>query len=175
MSDETDFDIFKKSKSKDKHDKADAAKYVGQQSHDIIAPPANQLVVSRSTDEEFYSNNNPYVGIAVILNHKYVKGQKDRMGTEKDRDTIADVLWSYGFDVRVFNDLTFEKVDGQLKAIAKEDHSNNDCFVLVVMSHGAEGRVFASDMSYPVERLWQPFLGENCRSLINNTRNRTTK
>lgn len=52
-------------------------------------------------------------------------------------------------------------------SVAKEDHTENDCFVLVVMSHGAEGRIFASDMSYPVERLWQPFLGENCNSLVN--------
>ncbi|CAD6995113.1 unnamed protein product [Ceratitis capitata] len=164
MSDETDFDLFKKSKSK--HDKADAAQVVGQSGRAVTAP-TNQIVQSRSTHEEFYQNNHPYVGVAVILNHKYVKGQKDRMGTEKDRDTIAETLSLYGFDVRVFNDLTFEKVDAQLKAIAKEDHSNHDCFVLVIMSHGAEGRVFASDMSYPVERLWQPFFGENCTSLIN--------
>ncbi|XP_053945490.1 caspase-3-like [Anastrepha ludens] len=165
MSDEADFELFSGKKSKAKHDKADAAKNAGQ-THDIITP-TNQVIVSRSTEEEYYPNNNPNVGIAVILNHKYVKGQKDRMGTEKDRDTIAQTLKLYGFDVRVFNDLTFEEVDGQLRAIAKDDHTNNDCFVLVVMSHGAEGRVFASDMSYPVERLWQPFLGENCKSLIN--------
>ncbi|XP_018789368.1 PREDICTED: caspase-3 [Bactrocera latifrons] len=165
MSDETDFDLFSGKKSKAKHDKADAAK-VTAQTRDVT-PPTSQIIQSRPTDEEFYRNTNPYVGVAVIFNHKYVKGQKDRVGTEKDRDTIAETLSLYGFDVRVFNDLTFEKVDAQLKAIAKEDHSENDCFVLVVMSHGAEGRIFASDMSYPVERLWQPFLGDNCKSLIN--------
>ncbi|XP_067618366.1 caspase-1-like isoform X2 [Eurosta solidaginis] len=165
MSDETDFKLFTSKKSKAKHDKADAAQ-VFPQNHDIYKP-SNQIIISRPTYEEFYANNNPHVGIAVILNHKYCKGQKDRMGTERDRDTVADMLLSYGFDVRIFNDLTFEKVDGHLKDIAKEDHTNNDCFVLVIMSHGAEGRVYASDMSYPVERLWQPFLGSNCSSLIN--------
>ncbi|XP_011202747.2 caspase-3 [Bactrocera dorsalis] len=165
MSDETDFDLFSGKKSKAKHDKADAAK-VTAQTRDVT-PATSQIIQSRPTDEEFYRNTNPYVGVAVVFNHKYVKGQKDRVGTEKDRDTIAETLSLYGFDVRVFNDLTFEKVDAQLKAIAKEDHSENDCFVLVVMSHGAEGRIFASDMSYPVERLWQPFLGDNCKSLIN--------
>lgn len=35
------------------------------------------------------------------------------------------------------------------------------------MSHGMEGKVYARDMAYPVERLWNPFLGENCKSLIN--------
>lgn len=28
-------------------------------------------------------------------------------------------------------------------AVAREDHSQNDCFVLVVMSHGTEGKVYA--------------------------------
>ena len=35
------------------------------------------------------------------------------------------------------------------------------------MSHGREGKVYARDQSYPVEYLWNPFLGENCKSLIN--------
>ncbi|XP_023309522.2 caspase-7-like, partial [Lucilia cuprina] len=52
-------------------------------------------------------------------------------------------------------------------AAAQEDHSNNDCLIVTVMSHGMEGKVYARDMSYPVERLWNPFLGENCKSLIN--------
>lgn len=30
-----------------------------------------------------------------------------------------------------------------LLAVAREDHSQNDCFVLVVMSHGEEGKVYA--------------------------------
>lgn len=114
MSDETDFELFSGKKSKAKHDKADAAK-VTEKTRDVTTA-TNQIIQSRPTDEEFYRNTNPYVGIAVIFNHKYVKGQKDRVGTEKDRDTIAETLSLYGFDVRVYNDLTFEKVDAQLKA-----------------------------------------------------------
>lgn len=47
------------------------------------------------------------------------------------------------------------------------DHSKNDCFVTVVMSHGLTGKVYAKDMVYPVERLWQPFLGDKCPTLVN--------
>lgn len=114
MSDETDFELFASKKSKAKHDKADAAKMTGEARD--VTPASNQIIQSRPTDEEFYRNNNPYVGVAVIFNHKYVKGQKDRVGTEKDRDTIAETLSLYGFDVRIYNDLTFEKVDAQLKS-----------------------------------------------------------
>lgn len=40
-------------------------------------------------------------------------------------------------------------------AVAREDHSQNDCFVLVVMSHGTEGKVYAKvsigrDLMYEV-------------------------
>uniref|UniRef100_T1GQM5 Caspase family p20 domain-containing protein n=1 Tax=Megaselia scalaris TaxID=36166 RepID=T1GQM5_MEGSC len=54
-----------------------------------------------------------------------------------------------------------------LQIASQFDHSKYDCFLLVVMSHGLEGKVYAKDMAYPVGRLWQPFLGDSCPSLIN--------
>lgn len=34
------------------------------------------------------------------------------------------------------------------------------------MTHGEKGVLWAQDKKYPVEELWEPFLGEKCKSLI---------
>ncbi|XP_037827643.1 caspase-3-like [Lucilia sericata] len=164
--DETDLSLFKS--KKDKHDKADATCTTTTNTSSTTKEPVEKKVIfSRPTDEDVYNCDNPQAGIALIFNHKDVKGQKQRVGTEQDRDAVEHTLLNYGYDVRVFNDLTFAEISDVLKKTAQEDHSNNDCLIVTVMSHGMEGKVYARDMSYPVERLWNPFLGENCRSLIN--------
>uniref|UniRef100_A0A1A9WSX7 Caspase family p20 domain-containing protein n=1 Tax=Glossina brevipalpis TaxID=37001 RepID=A0A1A9WSX7_9MUSC len=163
--DVTDLSFFG---NKFKSDKADANKTssnITNNYQNIIN--SNKVIVSRPTDETEYDCNHPHLGIALIFNHKDVKGQKQRIGTERDRDAICASLTNYGFDVRVFNDLTFADLNEKLKDTAQEDHLKNDCLLVVVMSHGYEGKIFARDMAYPVERLWNPFLAENCTSLIN--------
>lgn len=106
-------------------------------------------------------------GVALIFNHMNFDKQSKRNGTDKDRDRIRDVLKSYNFDVRTFNDLKRDQLLDVLHGVAKEDHSNNDCLVVVVMSHGETGTLFARDKEYPVENLWSYFYGNNCVSLVN--------
>ncbi|EDW81087.1 uncharacterized protein Dwil_GK11868 [Drosophila willistoni] len=160
--DEADFSLFG-SKNKHKKDKADATQIAKTPTSEA---DLRRIIISRPTTDDTYENC-PRAGIALILNHKDVKGQKQRVGTERDRDVMQNTLLSFGFDVRVYNDLTFEEINKLLKEVAREDHSQNDSFVLTVMSHGSEGKVYAKDMSYPVERLWNPFLGDNCKTLVN--------
>ena len=51
--------------------------------------------------------------------------------------------------------------------MSKEDHSNNDCLLVAVMSHGTnDGEIHAADYKYPIQELWEKFLGDNCRSLM---------
>ena len=53
-----------------------------------------------------------------------------------------------------------------LIAVSLEDHSHNDCLLVTVMSHGEEdGRIHAADKEYSVQKLWEVFLGDECKSL----------
>ncbi|KAH8391637.1 caspase-1 [Drosophila serrata] len=160
--DDTDFSLFG-DKKKHKKDKADATLNAKTPTSEA---DLKRIITSIPTSDDTYENCQR-AGIALILNHKDVKGQKQRVGTERDRDDMRTSLKGYGFDVRVYDDLTFAEINDKLKEVAREDHSLNDCFVLAVMSHGTEGKVYAKDMSYPVERLWNPFLGDNCKTLKN--------
>ncbi|XP_030573655.1 caspase-3 [Drosophila novamexicana] len=161
--DDTDFSLKFGNKNKHKKDKADATQIAKTPTSEA---DLKRIIISRPTTDDTYENCTR-AGVALVLNHKDVKGQKQRVGTERDRDDIERSLLGFGFDVRPYNDLTFAEITDMLKEVAREDHSENDCFVLVVMSHGSEGKVYAKDMSYPVERLWNPFLGDSCKTLVN--------
>ncbi|XP_037815275.1 uncharacterized protein LOC119605989 [Lucilia sericata] len=112
--DETDLSLFKS--KKDKHDKADATCTTTTNTSSTTKEPVEKKVIfSRPTDEDVYNCDNPQAGIALIFNHKDVKGQKQRVGTEQDRDAVEHTLLNYGYDVRVFNDLTFAEISDVLK------------------------------------------------------------
>ena len=108
--------------------------------------------------------------MALIFNHfefniTHTK-LKPRLGTYKDRDELKKVLKFLEFDVRIFNDLKYVQLIDELAKASKEDHTNHDCIVIVVMSHGDEGVVQAYDVEYRVNELWDNFVGNNCKSLI---------
>ncbi|XP_053945489.1 caspase-3-like [Anastrepha ludens] len=125
-----------------------------------------EVIISRPTTEVDYRTNNPYIGLAIILNHKHMRGQSIRKGTEKDSEDITASLENYGFEVRTYNDLKIKQISTLLDSVATEDHSQHDCFVLVVMTHGDRGRICAADDFYSTEKLWEPFLGTNCPTLL---------
>ena len=54
-----------------------------------------------------------------------------------------------------------------LIVVSKEDHSNNDCLLVTVISFGEKGGIISSaDKSYNVKELWENFVGDNCKTLI---------
>jgi len=51
-------------------------------------------------------------------------------------------------------------------SVAKEDHSDADCLLVTVLTHGAESNLLAAyDFHYDVETLWLPFTADKCLSL----------
>jgi caspase-like apoptosis-related cysteine protease len=51
-------------------------------------------------------------------------------------------------------------------SVAEEDHSDADCLLVTVLTHGENSDVlYAYDSYYHVEELWSPFTAEKCLSL----------
>ena len=48
-----------------------------------------------------------------------------------------------------------------LEKLSNEDHSNSDCILLVVLSHGDSEILYAEDTVYPRSKLWRYFTDEN--------------
>ena len=72
-------------------------------------------------------------------------GLSDRIGSEKDVENVSELFKRLRFDVRIKEDLDARSMLQKLKDMAKTDHKEYDCFVLVVMSHGGKGFVYGSD------------------------------
>jgi len=53
-----------------------------------------------------------------------------------------------------------------LRQAATEDHSNSDCFVCVILSHGEEGLVYGTNGTVKLDRIYSIFKGEVAPSLV---------
>ncbi|CAH1794547.1 unnamed protein product [Owenia fusiformis] len=108
-------------------------------------------------------------GKALIINNRnfdaMLTGQMDRDGTDIDADAITARLTDLGFDVDVLHNLTTTKMSFALRNAAEEDHSDADCFVCVILSHGRDGRVYGIDGTITIESLLRHFKGDECQTL----------
>jgi caspase-like apoptosis-related cysteine protease len=53
-----------------------------------------------------------------------------------------------------------------IPSVAEEDHSDADCLLVTVLTHGESSKfLHAHDSLYNVEDLWLPFTADKCLSL----------
>lgn len=69
------------------------------------------------------------------------------------------------FDVKVYNDVPFKEIERVLEELANDNHSDADCVLVAVLSHGEMGILYASDQPYKPDRLWGHFNAEKCPTL----------
>ena len=90
-------------------------------------------------------------GITLIINNKLFDDhpehdkQATRHGSEEDVRQVQDLFKNLGFEVLTREDLTRQQLLNQLDSVACQDHSDYDCFVLWLMTHGKSGDVFCTD------------------------------
>ena len=123
-----------------------------------------------SEDEEAYNMRHPRRGMAIIFNHKDFEpplGLTQRKGTDRDKENLCNVLQQLDFEIHVYDDLNYKEVERTLFSISADDsHKNADCLLIVVLTHGEEGILYAKDHPYRTEKIWAPFSDMECPSLI---------
>ncbi|XP_076278397.1 caspase-1-like isoform X2 [Lasioglossum baleicum] len=117
-------------------------------------------------DSEVYYMNHKRRGVALIFNHIHFKKMSTRNGSIKDCKDLTRSLNKLGFEIREYVDCTVQAAVSILKTTAAEDHTDADCLIVVTMSHGESGLVYAADTLYPVDMLWAPFTGDRCSTLV---------
>jgi len=50
-------------------------------------------------------------------------------------------------------------------AVSREDHSDADCFICVILSHGEEGIIYGTNGTLKLQYLIEMFKGDRCPSL----------
>lgn len=121
---------------------------------------------------DVYKMDFPNRGRAIIVNNKNFSrelqknGYGTRIGTDIDATKIGHRLELLGFTVDRYHDLTCKEMLDLFRHAASQDHSESDCFVAVLLSHGEEGYIFGHDDKIATEDLLNFFRGDKCETLL---------
>uniref|UniRef100_A0A8B9SA49 Caspase-6 n=2 Tax=Apteryx TaxID=8821 RepID=A0A8B9SA49_APTOW len=118
---------------------------------------------------EQYKMNHQRRGVALIFNQEHFFWHlmlPERRGTIADRRNLTQSLTDLGFEVRCFDDLKAEHMLEKIYDASAEDHSDADCFVCVILSHGENDHVYAHDAQIKIETITSMFRGDRCQSLV---------
>ncbi|XP_044757269.1 caspase-1-like [Coccinella septempunctata] len=142
----------------------DAISFHPKRAHPV---PQDEHGSSLHPQELRYNMNHPKRGMALIFNHmNFSSNLPTRQGTNKDRDDLESLFTKLKFKVKCHNDLTKEQIRSVLSSVALADHTDEDCLVVVILSHGDNRKIFASDTHYTPELLWMSFDGIHSPGLI---------
>lgn len=104
-------------------------------------------------------------GVAAIFNQVGCAAERSCVGN--DIGSLFNTFTRLGFEIETFNDLDFCEIECAIENLSQRDHSDSDCFVLVYLSRGAEGKLRARDRFFDVNCLWGCFTAENSPTLAN--------
>ncbi|EFX85532.1 hypothetical protein DAPPUDRAFT_314077 [Daphnia pulex] len=119
-------------------------------------------------DSPVYNMKHRRRGKAYIFNHECFDpslGLSRRVGSSTDVSNLQIALHGLGFQVFYFNDRGVCDVRKIIQELANEDHSECDCVMVVVLSHGENGMIYTYDSVYHSDELWFPFTSDKCPSL----------
>lgn len=129
-----------------------------------------EAVDSKSEGLETYPMTAVKRGVCLIINNydfsNSIESLKTREGTTCDLRSLELVFEWLGFEILVQNDCTREQMLTVVKQLSSRDHSQMDCVVCCVLSHGLEGSVYGVDgRTVKLRELIEPFDGSRCPSL----------
>ncbi|KAF4530483.1 hypothetical protein B566_EDAN014686 [Ephemera danica] len=128
--------------------------------HSSIASTIGHMPVEKYSLH--YNMQHPRRGKALIFNHEIfdTPSLTPRTGTNVDSQNLQECLLALGFEVCLHKDLRWKEIEYIIEKVSSDDHSDADCLMLFVLTHGEESTLFAKDMPYKPERLWIPFTAD---------------
>lgn len=138
--------------------------FVNRSSHPKLVRNA-VMPVERYASE--YKMTHDRRGVAIILNHERfdIPSLKPRAGTMVDCENLKHSLSNLGFDVCVYKDLYLHEIKSQMEELSSMDHSDSDCVLVAILSHGELGYIFARDSQYKLDTIWGYFTPDRCPTL----------
>lgn len=125
-----------------------------------------RMVTERHAPE--YNMKHRYRGLALIFGHENFKDDKldKRTETKKDMTNLKQSLQALEFDVKTYTDLSHKHVMREIERAARRtDHTDHDCILVAIMTHGENDRVYAYDESYKLDTIWSAFTADRCSTL----------
>jgi hypothetical protein len=106
-------------------------------------------------------------GKAFIINNKnflYSSGMQKypRNGTDVDAEALRKLFNALEFETEVFDNKTSDEIESIFDNYAAMDHTDYDCFICAVLTHGEEGPViYGTDKKIEVKELISKFRPES--------------
>ncbi|XP_071949927.1 caspase-8-like [Antedon mediterranea] len=105
-------------------------------------------VTQQGGDRPKYKMTSIPRGICLIINNIKFRGKRkleERTSSEIDEDKLKRVFKNLGFIVEVKRNQTAQEMKNVMDEMRRRDHSQYDCFVCCLLSHGRLGEVAGSD------------------------------
>ncbi|CAJ1055510.1 caspase-9 [Xyrichtys novacula] len=129
----------------------------------------------RDSIKSYKMDANP-CGHCLIINNVEFDPQSElsnRKGSNIDCDKLERRFKALNFIVEVKTNLKQRQIKHELSALSKKDHSQHDCCVVIMLSHGTEvshnrfpGAVYGIDGQFvPVQHITNYLNGQHCPSL----------
>ncbi|NWW49821.1 CASP8 protein, partial [Pedionomus torquatus] len=116
--------------------------------------------------ESYTMKNNPHGYCVILNNHIFKNPHEVRNGTLKDGEAVKKVFEWLQFETVEHRNLEAKQMYEELEEYSKKDHSNMDCFVCFILSHGEKGKIKGIDHELVnIKDLLSCFSGSNCPSL----------
>ena len=98
-------------------------------------------------NDDIYSLNFAIPGRVFIFNNRnFTNGAKVRGGSEKDVQRLWDLFEEkIHFEVEALIDKTADQLRNHIRKISKLDFENVGCLLIVIMSHGTDGKILGTD------------------------------
>uniref|UniRef100_A0A4W5P3F9 Caspase-8 n=1 Tax=Hucho hucho TaxID=62062 RepID=A0A4W5P3F9_9TELE len=138
--------------------------------HKNFGPADPQTGNTKREELGEYSMTGKKRGFCLIINNCDFSNSpqllKEREGTHIDKKSLVSVFKWLGFETQTEPDCSREKILSLLAELRNRDHSQMDCLVCCVLSHGLAGGVYGVDgLEVSVRELTEPFSGLECSSL----------
>ncbi|XP_033629509.1 uncharacterized protein LOC117291741 isoform X3 [Asterias rubens] len=123
---------------------------------------------SQESYPQYTMNRNPR-GLCMIINNQNFHGDKrlnERKGSDLDTGRLLYLFDKLHFKVDARTDMTSYEMHSWFKEVSQMDHSEYDCFVCCIMSHGELGAVHGTDgESVEIQEILALFKSVSCKSL----------
>ena len=122
------------------------------------------------TPHYMYPMTNRPRGQAFIINNKtFLPGsgmQKyPRNGTDVDAEALEKLFRSLEFETLQYRNKSSKEIINIFDYYAAMDHSNYDCIICAVLTHGEEGLIYSTDGKIMIKDLTTKFRCKNLRGI----------
>ena len=121
---------------------------------------SSPLTKSSNDPNDMYRMKNNPRGLCLIFNNReFLNDLPERAGSDIDARNLQHLFASLKFKIRIVNNAFAEQMKDILNEVAEMDHSETDCLIICLLSHGTSGNIYGSDGELiPVSDLLRPLI-----------------